>query len=121
MTTKEVPIAEILDKLKAINPDYRAAVFADESTYLSNQTVMLEHPFDLRGISNKINRINELTLATGWVIFLNQKGSLAHIMHKKDADSGMYFRMNVPYALHGANPEFMRKWFFERLKHRLVM
>jgi len=118
----------IIDKMKKIADETgktsalsMALQVIEKDPRIAVDRLFLEFPFNLMGVQSKIDRMKELTLATGWVVFLNQAGSLAHVMHADDTESGEYFRVRIPSGLHKAQPEFMRRWFFVKLNKRLVI
>ena len=83
--------------------------------------LLLEYPFDLRGIQSKIDKINSSKVCSGWMIFLNKAGTLAHIMHRDDAEEGTYIRMKIPFGIAGSHPDFMQRWFYNRMIKRYVI
>ena len=83
--------------------------------------LMVTFPFDLRGVEPKQDVMIRTPLCSGWMIFLNKAGSLAHIMHQLDASEGTYIRMKVPHSIRGANPEYLKRYFFYRMKGRFII
>lgn len=83
--------------------------------------MMVTFPFDLRGMEPKQDVMMRTPLCTGWMVFLNKAGSLAHIMHQLDASEGTYIRMKVPHSIRGANPEYLKRYFFYRMKGRFII
>ena len=81
--------------------------------------LMLVHPFNLRGLQSKIDTISSTPLCSGWMVFLNKAGTLAHIMHKDDTES--YIRMKIPKGIAGARLEFMQRWFYNRMESRYII
>jgi hypothetical protein len=75
----------------------------------------------LQGLQPKIDVLNSTPLCTGWMVFLNKAGTLAHIMHAEDVVDGSYIRMKIPSGVAGAHEEFMRRWFYNRMVHRYVI
>lgn len=81
--------------------------------------LVMKYPFSLRGINNKIEEIQRTKICTGWMLFLNKAGTLAHIMHKDDVDT--YIRMKIPKSVAGADPEYLRRWIYNRMISRYVI
>lgn len=83
--------------------------------------MMITPNFDLRGIDSKLQVMRETPLCTGYMIFLNSKGSLAHIMHHDDLDDAdyrgivPYERFPIPLSLCGAHHEFIRHWLYKKM------
>lgn len=83
--------------------------------------IMITRPFDLRGVEPKQDTLRNTPLCSGWMIFLNKAGSLAHIMHQLDAADGTYIRMKVPHGIKGASPEYLRRYFYYRMVGRYII
>lgn len=83
--------------------------------------MMVTTDFCLRGIEPKQSVLAETPLCTGWMIFLNRGCTLAHIMHADDAAEGTYIRMKIPHTLQGSHPEYLRRWFYHRMKNRYII
>jgi transcription antitermination factor NusG len=83
--------------------------------------MMITSNFDLRGIDSKIQVMRKTPLCTGYMIFLNARGSLAHIMHHDDLEDADYRgimpieRFPIPLSLCGAHPEYIRHWIFRKM------
>jgi len=92
-------------------------VVVDDTVKLAR--LMLKYPFSLRGIKDKVDEIQRTKLCTGWMLFINRAGTLAHIMHKEDVDS--YVRMKIPKSVAGADPEYLRRWIYNRMISRYVI
>lgn len=83
--------------------------------------LMITYPFDLRGIEPKQDTLRRTPLCSGWMIFLNKAGSLAHIIHQLDAAEGTYIRMKVPHTIKGSSPEYLKRYFFYRMVGRYII
>lgn len=84
--------------------------------------LMITPYFDLRG--DKIEVMRNTPLCTYAMIFLNAKGSLAHIVWADDVtdpdykDSVPHRREPIPKRHWGAHPEFVRRHILGKLMRR---
>jgi hypothetical protein len=83
--------------------------------------LMITSEFDLRGISSKTDTLRSTPLCSGWMVFLNKARTLAHIMHAEDINDETYIRMKVPCKVKGAHPEFLRRYFYNRMVSRYII
>jgi hypothetical protein len=83
--------------------------------------VMITEQFDLRGMEPKQDVMIRTPLCSGWMVFLNKACTLAHIMHQLDASEGTYIRMKVPHRLRNMHVDYIRRYFFYRMKGRFVI
>jgi len=83
--------------------------------------MMITPNFDLRGVESKVQVMKDTPLCTGYMIFLNSRGTLAHIMHHDDLEDAdyrgimPYERFPIPLSLAGAHPEYIRHWVFKKM------
>lgn len=80
--------------------------------------LMLTQNFNLQGINPKIEVMENTPLCTGWMAFVNNKCTLAHVMHQNDHES--YVRIKLKSGLKGANEEFIRRVLYERMKAHYI-
>jgi len=86
------------------------------------QRLMVYTQFDLRGIADKADTIKANPLCAGkWVVFLNRAGNLAHVMHGDDVEDGTYSRMVVRQNLKDAHPNYIQRYFFNRMIARYII
>jgi hypothetical protein len=101
---------------ESVNPINESAEVKEKISRL-----MITPNYDLRGLQPKIDTLKSTPLCTGWMVFLNKKGSLAHIIHKDDIEEETYIRMKVPCRFHGADYRFMQRYFFNRMVKRYII
>jgi hypothetical protein len=89
------------------------------------QFVMATPNFDLRGRSYMAEIIRRTPLCTGYMLFLNQRCSLAYIMHRDDVDDMDFMgavppaeRFPIPRYLWERHPEYIRRWVFKKMCQR---
>ena len=80
--------------------------------------LMLTPHFNLQGINPKIEVIENTPLCTGWMAFVNNACTLAHVMHPDDIDS--YVRIKLQHGLKGANEEYIRSVVYNRMKTHYI-
>ena len=107
---------------------YRKVVPLIEETAAEKERVkrmMITTDFSLVGIQSKIDVMKATPLCTDLMVFLNRKGSLAHIMSQIDVQDPdfhgrfvPYIRMPIPTGLVGAHPDFILRWLFKKLVTR---
>lgn len=73
--------------------------------------LMITYPFDLRGVEPKQDTLRNTPLCSGWMVFVNKAGSLAHIMHQLDAAEGTYIRMKIPHGIRKASNSYIQRYF----------
>lgn len=84
----------------------------------SHNLLMVTLGFNLVSIKPKQEVMEETPLCTGWMVFLNRAGNLAHVMHADDVND--YNRIRLAKSLKGASEEFIRKEFYRRMKDRYI-
>lgn len=101
------------------------ATFVPERDSVTNASritrIMLTQDFDLRGIEPKQDVMLRTPLCSGWMVFLNKKCSLAHVMHQLDASEGTYSRMKVPHVIQKKHPDDIVRYFFYRMRNRYII
>lgn len=114
-------VADRLEKLKEKHrqnrPDFDK--IDDIVTKVKLPSLMLTPYFDLRG--DKIEVMKNTPLCTGYMLFLNNSGSLGHIVHADDVSDPDYStsiphrREPIPPRLRGAHPEAVRRHVLKKL------
>ena len=84
--------------------------------------MMVTPYFDLRG--DKLSVMRNTPLCTDYMLFLNGRCTLGHIVHAMDVDDPDYAdgvphrRQPIPHRLRGAHPEYIRRWVLQKLIDR---
>lgn len=84
----------------------------------STNKLMITTCFNLRGIQSKVEVLENTPLCTGWMAFVNNACTLAHVMHPDDIDS--YVRIKLQHGLKGANEEYIRSVIYNRMKTHYI-
>jgi hypothetical protein len=82
-------------------------------------TLVTVQDFNLLGIQSKIDYLATLPTFHKWVVFINSRANLAHIMHREDTYS--YIRMKLPVSLKGCGIKFVEKYFYFRMEGRYIL
>lgn len=79
------------------------------------KSITLKFPYDLRiGLEEKV-----LDAAPfGWTAFLNNSGSLVHLVH---ADGGFHVRLPMPFAAKGCHPAFIESTIRRMVDGKLAL
>ena len=87
--------------------------------------LMVTPYFDLRG--DKLSVMHATPLCTDYMLFLNGRCTLGHIVHAMDVEDPDYSdgvphrRQPIPHRLRGAHPEFIRRWVLKKLIDRHML
>jgi hypothetical protein len=92
-----------------------------EKDRIKHERIMISPNYDLRGLAPKQETLKATPLCTGWMVFLNKRSNLAHIMHADDADNGAYVRTPFHGALKGCHPNYIRKLVHDRMVGRYIL
>lgn len=109
---------EMTDLKKAIKTIAKLNEQENSEQIPDKSRLMLTQYFNLQGINPKIEVMENTPLCTGWMAFVNNKYTLAHIMHQDDHES--YVRVKLSSGLKGATEEYVRKVLYNRMKAHYI-